>query len=289
MILFGAACLIPTVVWHGMALLSEDTSANVISVVRHDPTLLRGSKISSLFSFLGGFWQGITVPLLTFGVLGMLRAHIAQRGREWLPVLLLHLAALTAALAMTNQGTQPRYMILTGSILAAYSGVFIGAVYEASRPRGSLVMVFSGLLLGITPQMFPGGHDLWIRRNAPLREVVDTVRASCGNGSAAVEPKNPPCNVLWVADESAYFYACRVRPPIDSYHALSREDSDPNTVLDELKTADLVVAGVRQSAPAQGQWDRFVRCAADEWSIQVVAQGHHDYQVFRLRRLHPHP
>src|SRR5262245_2917261 len=123
---FGMVALVPTLVWHSLRhLFPTEATPSIVRVVLHDPWLVQRPLIPALFSFLGGLWLGLTLPFIAAGVLGVIRSGRLKWGREWLLILLLHLCAFIGMFSLTHGAASPRYYILPGSILAAYTGIWI--------------------------------------------------------------------------------------------------------------------------------------------------------------------
>ena len=152
-----------------------------------DPAL-GGSLVSNAFSYMGALWQSATLPVLVLGVMGMLRALIARKGRAWMLVALVHAASLAGATVILHAGTQPRYFILIAAVFAAYAGVAVAGILEAGRAVGWATVGLAAVLFVVTPPMYPGRNDLWIRRDPELRRASSassracSARTSCARG-----------------------------------------------------------------------------------------------------------
>lgn len=270
---FGFAALLPTIVWHSLPYLSQGSAPNVVSAVFHDEWLRSRATASAVFTFFGGWWQGLTPPFAIAGTLGIVRALRSKRGREWLPTLILHLCCFVGLVIFTRGGSSPRYYVLAGSILAAYTGVWLGGIYDQSRVYGLMAVAGVGAALAVVPLMYPAEQQhLWIRRNPLLRGVVDRVeQVSAGK------------DVVWVSDASAYFYPCRVKLPITRYHAMSRSDSDPVLVLSELRSANFATACVRNTQNSALLWSALMEHGDREWSATSLESlpGYFLYSMVR--------
>jgi hypothetical protein len=272
------AALLPTIAWHALAYLSNSSAPNVAGAVFRDEWLRSRSTASTVFTFLGGWWQGLTLPLAIAGTLGVVRALRAKRGREWLPTLIVHLWVFLGLVILTNAGSSPRYYVLAGSLLAAYAGVWLGGLYDQSRVYGLVAVAAVAASLAVVPQMYPAEQQhLWIRHNATLRGVVDRVEAVSARD-----------DVVWVSDTSAYFYPCRVRVPITRYHAMSRSDSDPALVLTELRGANAAVACVRDTHNSTQLWVGLMKRADHDWSAAPL-ESLPGYRLYRMVRCNPAP
>jgi hypothetical protein len=265
----GASLLVPTLVWSLGDWLSTGQAARVVSAVSHDPAL-QGSRAALLFTYSGAWWQGLGLPLVVLAPFGVARALRSRAAREWIPVVLLHLSALTAAMWTSGTGTQARYFILDGALLGFYAAAALGGVLDRSRRAGAALAVAALALLAWTPGLYSGEGHLWACRDAGQRALVDAVRARAGED-----------HVLWIAGGSAYFYACRTRIPIERYHAMGRSDDSPERVLAELRdaAADGVLVCVDESPRALAQW----RAIGDGWPGDVEAvEPANGYRLFRM-------
>ena len=270
--LFALAASLPFVAWNvAQSRLSHGTG-NVMSTVQEDPTL-GGSLVSVSFDFLGALWLAVTLPVIVLSLAGALRAWGARAGRGWILPALAHLAALAGTTLVFHAGTQPRYYILVGSIAAAFAGVGLAGIAARSRAVGWATAMLAAILLVVTPQLYPDESDLWLRRNPELRQLVDEVDRRSEGG-----------HVVWVSQESGYFYACRARPPIQLYHALPRADSEPQTVLDGLRDADTAIACVEQRPLPRERWQRLLALAGRGWLVEPLAD-HGDYRLFAMYRV----
>ena len=272
MLAFVAASFVAPVAWYAADFLATGRTANVVHVMQDDPSLSTPIP-AAIFSFLGAVWQGVTLPWIVLGVAGMIRALRAGVGRAWIPLALMHVAALGGAALVLGAGLQARYLLLPAAICGAYSGVALGGMFESSRRwAAGLAAVSVGLVL-VAPSMFPGRDDLWVRRSPRLRALVDEVAQAAQGG-----------DVVWISDESAYFYAVRTHTPVERYHAISRADADPAQLLVRLRTADTAVACVQVTKHPLAQWDTFRQQAADTWNIESIVVRP-DYHLYRLRRI----
>lgn len=269
---FALLALVPVAAWHLGDYVATREAARVVHVIQRDPAL-QSSVPAAMFSFLGAVWQAVTLPCIVLGVLGMLRALRARRGLEWIAAPLLHLAALAGAVVLFGAGTQSRYLILVATIGAAYAGVALGGVLQRSKGVAIALAVLCAGLFVVAPPLFSGGNNLWLRRNPELRALVDAVhRQSAGR------------DVVWVAEESAFFYPCRVDVAVDRYHAMSRGDSDPNEVLRGLQHTDRALACVQvNSSIASERWAAFLAAAGASWSV-ALRQEIGGYRVYDLER-----
>jgi hypothetical protein len=206
------------------------------------------------------------------GAAGAVRALAARRGRAWLVLGALHTAVLAATTLVFQAGTQPRYFILIGTVFAVYSGVALGGIFTTSRRIAAGVVVLALAAFVVAPAAFPNESDLWIRRSARMRELVDRVHA-VGAGR----------DVVWVADESACFYLCRTGIAIERYHAMPRADSDPAVVLAGLRGATSAVACVQQTRLPLERWSKLEALAAPEWRMRVV-DDHGGYRLYEMVR-----
>jgi len=269
---FALAAALPFAAWNVAQSRFSHEHGSVMSVVQADPTL-GGSIVSVGFSFLGALWQAVTLPIVVLGVLGAVRAWRARAGRGWIMPAVSHLAALAGTTLVFHAGTQPRYYILVGSIAAAFAGVSVAGIASRSRGVGWAAVVLVGLLLVTTPQLYPGESDLWVRRNPALRQLVDEVERRSEGG-----------HVVWVSEESGYFYACRAKPPTQLYHALPRPDSPPQAVLDGLRDADTAIACVQQRPLPVERWQRLLTLAGRGWVVEPLAE-HGEYRLFTMYRV----
>ncbi len=276
LLVFALGSLLPFVLWNAVESMQTGQAAHVARVVQNDPGL-RGSLVSLVFSLLGGVWQAVPLPCAVLGIAGMLRALRARRGRAWMPLALFHAGVLAATTWLLGAGTQPRYFILTGTIVAAYAGIGWAGIIAASRRTGWIVAVVASALLVITPGLFASHHDLWVRRDAHLRALVDAVR-----GAAAGR------DVIWVSEESGYLYWCRVRTPISTYHAMPRADSDARALLEEMRAARAAVACVQDGSQTEERWSRFAAAATPEWDVRP-AGARDGYRLYDLVRRGPVP
>jgi len=268
---FAVLGLVPFLAWNTVEGLQSGQAGHVAQVVKSDPAL-GGSLVSHLFSLIGAFWQSMPLPVLLLGIAGAVRAVRLHRGRAWLLLAVLHAGALVATTLLFHAGTQPRYYILAGTIVAFYAAVGWAGVV-AQSPRLGLCLAGAVLvLLAVVPGVFPGENDLWIRRSPRLRALVDDVRARASGR-----------DVLWVSDEAGYFYACRVRPPLARYHSMPRADSDPAAVMAELGAAPTAVVAVEPQDRVRERWARFAALAAATYDVQPAGtvQG---YQIYNLVR-----
>ncbi len=271
-VIFALAGALPFLTWNVAQSMLSQEHKSVVSVIQADPTL-GGSLVSISFTFLGALWQAVTLPVAVLGVVGGVRAWRARASRGWLVPALAHLAALAGTTLVFNAGTQPRYFILIGSIVAAYAGVGLAGITARSRSVGWATVVLATLLLVTTPQLYPGESDLWIRRHPALRQLVDEVERRSEGG-----------HVVWVSEESGYFYACRAKPPLQLYHALPRADSEPQTVLDGLRDADTAIACVQQRPLPVERWQRLLTLAGRGWIVEPLAE-HGEYRLFTMYRV----
>jgi len=150
MIVFALLSLVPTLTWNFLNFLSSGDPNMVYNAVRAD-TGLAVSRVSALFGLLTAAWQALTLPLIVLGALGMIRALKARRGREWMGLLFLHLAALSAATIVSATGNQARYLILAGAILAYYTGVAISGIAQTNRRMAGIVMLVAALAAAFLP------------------------------------------------------------------------------------------------------------------------------------------
>ena len=272
MLAFIAASVVAPLAWYTTDFFATGRTANMVQVMQDDPSL--STSISgAIFSFFGIVWQGITLPWVVLGVAGMIRALRVGVGRTWIPLALMHVAALGGAAMILGAGLQARYLLLPAAICGAYSGVALGGVFESSRRWAAWVAALAVGLVVVAPSMFPGRDDLWVRRSPRLQVLVDEVAQAAQGG-----------HVVWISDESAYFYAVRTHTPIERYHALSRADEDPAQLLERLQTAATAVACVQMTKHPLAQWDTLRQLAADTWSIEPIAERP-DYHLYRLRRI----
>jgi hypothetical protein len=135
-----------------------------------------------------------------------------------------------------------------------------------------LVAAAPAVLLVVTPPLFETGSELWTRRNDRLRRLVDRVAAISADR-----------HVVWIADEAAYFFPCRTGFATKRYHAMSRADSDPAAVLQDLAGADSVVACVQDTALPSRHWQALEAGAAGTWTIRQLASptGYRIYGMVR--------
>ena len=271
MFLFVTGGFLPIVAWGWMESRTSGQVGHVAHVMQADPGL-RGSMVSHLFSLTGSVWQAVPLPVMLLGAAGVVRSLRARRGREWMLLGSVHLAALTGAALLLGAGTQPRYYILVGTLAAGYAGIALAGVWRENFRVAAWVTVLATLLFVIAPGLYPNDNDLWIRRSARLRTVVDDVRARASGG-----------DVIWVSDEAGYFYACRVRPPLARYHSMPRADSDPAAVMAELEAAPAAVVAVEPQDRVRERWARFAALAAATYDVQPAGsvQG---YQIYHLVR-----
>ena len=269
---FALAAALPFAAWNVAQSRLSPEAGSVMSVVQADPTL-GGSIVSVGFSFLGALWQAVTLPIVVLAVAGAVRAWRARAGRGWIMPAVAHLAALTGTTLVFHAGTQPRYYILVGSIAAAFAGVGVAGITSRSRRVGWAAIALVALLLVTTPQLYPGESDLWSRRNPALRQLVDEVERRSEGG-----------HVVWVSEESGYFYACRAKPPPRLYHALPRPDSPPQAVLDGLRDAETAIACVQQRPLPVERWQRLLTLAGRGWVAEPLAE-HDGYRLFTLYRV----
>jgi hypothetical protein len=269
---FAVAAVLPLVLWNVADSILTQQAGRVMQVVSRDPTL-EGSILSVGFSFLGAVWQTVTLPLLVLGLAGALRAMRHGRGRGWIVPALAHGAAFTGTTLVFHAGTQPRYFILIASIWAALAGVALAGILARSRFVGWSMVFLAALLLAWTPGWYPGNNFLWARRNPELRVIVDDVAARVGEA-----------HVVWVAEESAYLYFCRIRPPLQRYHGLPRHDSDLQTVVDGLEDAQEAFACVQQASRPLLRWQKLLERVSGSWHVQLL-EDRGTYRVFSMRRL----
>lgn len=274
---FGLACALPALVWNGLLYLESGQALRVLSAVQADRTLAQ-PRTSQVFGFLGAWWQAVPLPVAVLGVAGMGRALRFRCGREYVPLVVLHLGSLLAATWSTGTGNQARYLILLGSILAAYTGVAVAAMLQRSRRCGGALLVLAFGLTLVLPSAYPDPGVLWIQRSARLRGVVDCVAA------VRVAQRLQAAPVVWVADESAFFFACRQRIPVGLYHALSRADTDPRPILAVLKSQPDVLACVRMNAESERRWADFLQIASGRWACESLASQCSGYRTYRLHR-----
>lgn len=270
-IALAVVSLVPFVLWNVADMLRTGQAGHVAQVVQQDPTL-RGAPLSLAFSFLGGLWQAAPLPCLLLGIAGAVRALRARRGRGWMLLALLHAGALAGTTVVFQAGTQPRYFILTGTIAAAYTGVALGGLFAASRRVAWSAVALGLVALVVAPLAYPVERDLWIRRDPRLRQLVDTVHAL-----------SPDHDIVWVAEESAYLYVCRIGIAIERYHGMPRADSDPALVLTRLDDARQATACVQQATLPLERWSRFETLAAPTWNIQFVREVS-GYKIYALDR-----
>lgn len=268
---FALLGLAPFVAWNVLESLHAGQAGHVAQVVKNDPGL-SGSLVSHAFSLIGAFWQSMPLPVLLLALAGAVRAARFRRGRGWMILAVLHAGALVATTLLFHAGTQPRYYILAGSVVGLYAAVGWAGIWAAAPRFGLAVAVLAGLLLAVLPGLFPGGNDLWIRRSPHLRSLVDDVRSQAADR-----------DVIWVSEESGYFYACRVRPPAGRYHSMPRADSDPAALLAALHAPSGAVVAVEPHERAQQRWQRLAALAAPAYDVQAarVVQG---YQIYDLVR-----
>jgi hypothetical protein len=143
------------------------------------------------------------------------------------------------------------------------------------RAIGLAAAAVALLLIGLTPSFNPGAHDLWIRRDPELRALVDEVAARAQGR-----------DVVWISEESGYFYACRVRPPLDRYHALPRPDSDPARLVEELRQVPATLAVVQQSELPRQRWEKLLELTASQWQAEPQFERG-PYRVYVLQRNRP--
>jgi len=270
-IAFAVAAAVPLVLWNVADSVITQQPGRVMNVVQQDPTL-GGSIISQAFTFGGGIWQAVTLPVVFLGTMGVVRALRACRGRGWIVPALAHLAALAGTTLVFHAGTQPRYFLVVASIWAAYAGVGLAGIAARSRRVAGAVGLLGLALLASTPQLYPGESDLWMRRSPELRSLVDEVSRLADGG-----------HVVWVSEESGYFYSCRVQPPRRFYHALPRPDSDPRTVIEGLREADSAIACVQQLPLPRQRWESLSTLLAGDWIVEPLATRG-NYQLLALRR-----
>ncbi len=176
-------------------------------------------------------------------------------------------------LARRAGAAQPRYFILSASVAAAFAGIALDGILSRSRRVGWGIVLLAAILVVVTPPLYPGESDLWVRRAPELRELVDEVARSSAGGQ-----------VVWVSEEAAYFYACRIRPPRGRYHALSRPDSEPGTVVSGLATASTAMACVQQKPLPLQRWETLLALLDGAWDVQLLAERG-DYRLYSLRRM----
>ena len=262
---------IPTAGWNAILYLRSGDALRVVNSVR--TTYAVANWRTEVFTFAGSAWVGLTLPFIVLGCMGAVRALRVGRSRIWLPVLVLHTGALAAASLTAGQGNQPRYLLLAGSILAAYSGIALAGMIEQSRRLGALACIATGLLLAWAPRMYPTSHGIWVLRNQDLRRVVDHVATLRGER-----------DVLWVGDESAFFFPCRASIPIERYHTVARLEGDPSRTSRELGSVREAVACVHRSERGQRLWTAFLEESSGEWLLQSEAPTG-DYDVVRMQRI----
>lgn len=268
---FTVVSLLPFVAWNVADALHTGQAGHVAQVVRNDPTLV-GSRLSLIFSYLGALWQAAPLPILLLGLAGAVRALQARRGRAWLILGVLHAGVLAGTTWFFQAGTQPRYFILVGAVCAAYAGVALAAITATSRRIAAAVVAIALVALVVAPFAYPVERDLWLRRDTRLRRLVDSVHAM-----------RQGRDVVWVAEESAYFYLCRTRIPVSEYHGLPRHDSDPALALAQLQDASQAVACVQQASLPLERWTRFTALAAAEWDVRF-AREQDGYAIYDLVR-----
>lgn len=268
---FTVAGLLPLVLWNVADSLITQQPARVMNVVHQDPTL-GGSLVSSAFSFGGAIWRTLTPSLLILGLFGMVRALRANCGRAWMLLPLAHVVLFAGTTVLFSAGTQSRYFILAASVFAAYAGIAIGGMMQQAKGVGLAILLLATVLVVVAPPLFPPGDDLWIRRNPTLRALVDEVEQQAAGR-----------DILWAADKSAFFYACRTRPPVEQFHAMSRFDSDPQVILTELDSADAAIACIQRSPLFEALWGRFEALATKHWNVRLIEERN-DYRIFALDR-----
>lgn len=268
---FAVLGLVPFVAWNVLESLHAGQAGHVAQVVKNDPGL-SGSLVSHVFSLIGAFWQSMPLPVALLALAGAVRAARFHRGRAWMLLGVLHAGALVATTLLFHAGTQPRYYILAGSVAAFYAAVGWGGIWAAAPRFGLAAAAVAGILLAVLPGLFPGGNDLWIRRSPRLRLLVDDVR------SQAAER-----DVIWVSEESGYFYACRVRPPAGRYHSMPRADSDPAALLAALRSPSGAVVAVEPHERARERWQRLAALAGPAYDVRTarVVQGYQIYDMVR--------
>jgi hypothetical protein len=268
---FTVVSLLPFVAWNVADALHTGQAGHVAQVVSRDPTLV-GSKLSLLFSYLGAIWQAAPLSVLLLGLAGAARALRARRGRAWLILVVLHAGILAGTTWFFQAGTQPRYFILIGAICGAYAGVGLAALISTSRRIAATGIAVTLAALIAAPFAYPVERDLWLRRDARLRRLVDSV--------ADLRRER---DVVWVAEESAYFFLCRTRIAADDYHGLPRHDSDPALALDRLHADDHAIACVQQAPLPLERWTRFTALAAADWDVRFVREqaGYAIYDLVR--------
>jgi hypothetical protein len=274
-LLFTLAGVAPLVGWNVVnAMLSQASGGGPLGVMAKDPTL-GGSPISLAFGFLGAIWQAVTLPVVLLGLAGMWRAWKARTSRAWMLPIWGHLAALAGGVLVLGAGLQPRYFILIGTITAAYAGIGFAGIAARRRDVALAVGAAAAFLLATTPALNSQAHDLWIRRDPELRALADEVASRRGDR-----------HVVWVAEEAGYFYACRVRPAVGTYHALPRADSDPAVLLEEIRQAPGVIAVVQQAELPRQRWGRLLELAAGQWYAETQFERG-GYRVYFLQRSEP--
>jgi hypothetical protein len=213
----------------------------------------------------------VTLPVLLLGIAGMLRALRARAWRRWMLLPLGHAAAMLGAVVLLGAGLQPRYFILIATVAAAYAGAAIAGVFARDRIAGFAVAALGIVLLIATPGWFPSESELWVRRDPELRALVDAVHArSSGH------------DIVWVADDADYLYACRWRPAFGTYHALPRADSDPAALLVELESKPSALAVVQQTDLPVRRWARFAELAAGRWQFELLFEQS-GYRIYGLQ------
>lgn len=269
MCLFVVGAFLPVVVWAWMESRASGQLGHVAHVMQNDPGL-QGNNASHLFSLMGAVWQAVPLPVLLLGGAGAFRSLRARRGRAWMLPAAVHLAALTGAALLLGAGTQARYHILAGTVAAAYAGVGLAGVWRAHRGPAVGVAAVALVLFVIAPGLYPNDNDLWIRRSARLRAVVDEVRARAAGR-----------DVAWVSEEAGYFYVCRARPPIARYHAMPRADSDPAALLRDL--AGEAIVAVQPADRARARWQDLVARASATYEIRPAGtvEGYEIYDMLR--------
>lgn len=269
-LVFVVSASLPLLVWNFVDSLVSHRAGHVVSTIRSDPTL-QGSLISNAFSYSGAIWQAVTLPVLVLGLIGMARAMNAKRGRNWILLPLVHAVSLAGTTIVLQAGTQSRYFILIGSVFAAYAGVGLAGMFERSRLVGAATALLAIGLFVYTPSLYPGGNTLWARRDPQMRALVDHVaRLSEGR------------DIVWVGD-SAYFYFCRKRPPLEQYHALSRADSDPGVVVAGLDHSNRALACVENNEVFLERWRSLLDKLEPMWRVERIDERG-EFMIYGLRR-----
>ena len=275
-LLFALACLLPSVLWALAVQQAHGDFMRLFHTLKVDPTLSRplGSRV---FDFLWAGWLAVPLSVALLGAVGGARSLRWRRGAEFLPLLVLHLGSLLLATWSTGTGNQPRYFILVGSLLAAYAGTALGGALQRSRHPGMVLAAIAILLVPWTGALFPHEGELWIRHIPRLRQVADCVAATRVAAAMQAVP------VVWIADESGYFFLCREHLPVERYHAMPRAESDPKAIAAALRGEAVTLVVLRDNAESERRWQGLAAAVGGDFQTEEMRERCADYRLLRLR------